>query len=183
MTTKIGRFSVKKVQTNTNRILQENKIRKEKRTLPTWLERVFGYNTPQSEKVRNQLVIKSEKLGELKTQEILKQIEKNKELREITNKIKATKSKEDAKRLLKKWINMVKTKKQHRAITDRIKTKRTINKARNTGTQWKTTTKARTARRTSSTIKTKMNNALRGFGKNTARSTVAGYSRRTKRKN
>jgi hypothetical protein len=188
MTTKVGRFSVKKTspkrsptKSEMNKIINNAKKREETRTLPTWLERVFGYNTPQSEKVRNKLVNQSEILGKLKTQEILKQIEENKELRKITNKIKATKSKEEAKKLLKKWIDIVKTKKQLRTITTRIKTKRTINKTRNTGTQWKTTTKPRTARRTSETIKKKMKNALNGFGKNTARSTVAGYSRRTKK--
>ncbi len=180
MTTKVGRFSVTKTQTNTNRIIQENKIREEKRTMPSWLERVFGYNTPQPEEVRKQLVKQSEKLGKLKTQEILKQIEENKDLRKITNKIKATKSKEDAKKLLKKWVDMVKTKKQLRTITNRIKTKNVTNKTRKMGTQWKKTAKARTTIRTSKKIKNAMNKALSGFGKNTVRSTLTGYSRRTK---
>jgi len=184
MTTKLGRFTVKRTspkRSNMNKIINNAKRREETRSMPTWLERVFGYNTPQSEEVRKQLVKQSEKLGKLKTQEILKQIEENIKLRKITNKIKATKSKEDAKKLLKQWIDIVKTKKQLRTITNKIKTKRATNKARQMGTRWKQTAKARTARRTSSTIKKKMKNALNGFGKNMARSTFTGYSRRTKK--
>ena len=183
MTTKVGRFSVTQTiptKGKANQIINNANKREATRKLTTWLERVFGYNTPQPEEVRKQLVKQSEKLGKLKTQEILKQIEENKDLRKITNKIKATKSKEDAKKLLKKWVDMVKTKKQLRTITNRIKTNNVTNKTRKMGTQWKKTAKARTSRRTSATIKQKMNKALNGFGKNTVRSTLTGYSRRTK---
>ena len=181
MTTKVGRLSVTQTiptKGKANQIINNAIKREQIRKLPTWFERVFGYNTPQSEEIRKQLVKQSEKLGKLKTQEILKQIDENKELRKITNKIKATKSKEDAKKLLKKWVDMVKTKKQLRTITNRIKTKRATNKARKMGTQWKKTAKARTA---SATLKKKMNIALSGFGKNTARSTVTGYGRSSRR--
>ena len=181
MTTKVGRFSVTQTKGPANQIINNAKKREETRSMPSWLERVFGYNTPQSEEVRDQLVKQSDKLGKLKTQEILKQIEENIKLRKITNKIKATKSKEDAKKLLKKWVDMVKTKKQLRTITNKIKTKRTINSTRKMGTQWKKTAKTRTNRRTSKKIKNAMNNALSGFRKNTVRSTFTGYDRRTKK--
>ena len=168
MTTKVGRLSVTQTiptKGKANQIINNAIKREQIRKLPTWFERVFGYNTPQSEEIRKQLVKQSEKLGKLKTQEILKQIDENKELRKITNKIKETKSKEGARRLLKKWSEIVKTKKQ-------LRTRNT------TRTQWKKTAKARTA---SATLKKKMNIALSGFGKNTARSTVTGYGRSSRR--
>ena len=80
MTTKVGRFSVTQTITTkgkANQIINNANKREATRKLPTWLERVFGYNTPQPEEVRKQLVKQSEKLGKLKTQEILKQIEEN----------------------------------------------------------------------------------------------------------
>ena len=167
MTTKVGRFSVTQTSPKkepANQIINNAIKREQTRKLPTWWERVFGYNIPQSEEVRKQMERNSKKYGELKTKEIKKQIEENIKLREIINKIKKTKSKEDAKRLLKKWSDMVKTKKQ-------LRTRNT------TRTQWKKTAKA------SATLKKKMNIALRGFGNNTARSTVTGYGsrRRTKK--
>lgn len=111
--TKIG--TVKKRSPNkTSKIIANNELRRKTRKLPTWLERVFGHNTPQSEEVREQMVRESDKLGKLKVQEILNQIEQNKKLREITKKIKATKSKETARKLGKQWLNTIKTKKNLR---------------------------------------------------------------------
>ena len=185
MTTKVGRFSVTQTipkKGQANQILNNANKREQTRKMPTWFERASGYNKPQSEEVRKQMERNSKKYGEQKTKEIKKQIEENIKLREIINKIKKTKSKEDAKRLLKKWSDMVKTKKQLRTIANKIKTKKIHKAALNMGTKWKKTAQARTSRRTSKKIKNAMNIALRGFGNNTARSTVTGYgSRRTKK--
>ena len=111
---KVGRFSVtvkKPSPSNSAKIIANNEFRRQTRKLPSWLERVFGHNTPQSEEVRKQMVRESERLGKLKVKEILNQIEENKKLREITNKIKATQSKETARKLGKHWLKMIKSKK------------------------------------------------------------------------
>ena len=51
--TKLGRFTIKNSPSASNRIIANNELRRKTRKLPTWLERVFGYDTPQSEEVRN----------------------------------------------------------------------------------------------------------------------------------
>ncbi len=161
--TKVGRFSVtvknpspsKTVKnpspSKSAKIIANNKLRRNTRKLPTWLERVFGHNTPQSEEVRKQMVRESERLGKLKVKEILNQIEENKKLREITNKIKATQSKETARKLGKQWVQMIKTKKNLRTRT--------------TPRRYKTT-------KLSSNIKRKMTNSIKKFSTNLSRSTL-----------
>lgn len=158
--TKVGRFNVtvkKQSPSKSAKIIANNKLRRNTRKLPTWLERVFGHNTPQSEEVRKQMVRESERLGKLKVKEILNQIEENKKLREITNKIKATQSKETARKLGKQWVQMIKTKQNLRT--------------RSTPRRYKTT-------KLSSNIRNRMTKTIEKFRTNLSRSTL--YKRKKK---
>lgn len=158
--TKVGRFSVtvkKQSPSKSAKIIANNELRRKTRKLPTLLELIFGYKTPQSEEVRKQLVLQNERLGKLKVKEILNQIEENKKLREITNKIKATQSKETARKLGKQWVQMIKTKKNLRTRT--------------TPRRYKTT-------KLSSNIKRRMTKAINKFSTNLSRSTL--YKRKKK---
>lgn len=159
--TNVGRLSItvkKPSPSKSTKIIANNKLRRNTRKLPTWLERVFGHNTPQSEEVRKQMVRESERLGKLKVKEILNQIEENKKLREITNKIKATQSKETARKLGIQWVKMIKTRKK------KLRT-------RSTPRRYKTT-------KLSSNIRNRMTETIEKFRTNLSRSTL--YKRKKK---